>query len=124
MCIRDSTTANGSEKAYHRAVEHLAEIFSFVPQHNLLEQNTIYNINIPENPTGIRITRQGGPYYSDDFPPIGDDLYEPKGICVYVNHNDLTLDTDSVMSGHISITPLTTDRTDRTLYEQLNELDK
>ena len=109
---------------YDRAVEQLDRVLEYFKTHKLMEKGSHYNVNIPPEPKSVRITRQGGPYYSDDFPPIGNDLYEPKGICVYENKNDLTLDTDSVMSGYISVTPLTTDRTDRTLYEQLNELNK
>lgn len=111
-----------SLKYYDRAVEHLDEIFNFVQQHNLLEQNTIYNINIPENPTGIRITRQGGPYYSDRFPAIGNDLYKPTGYCVWEDRGSIELDTDAAFHGYISVTPLTIDKTNHTVYEKLKNL--
>ena len=107
---------------YEQAVEQLDRVLAFFQDHKLMEKGSHYNVNIPAEPKSVRITRQGGPYYSDEFPCVGDDMYEPKGICVYENKNDLTLDTDSVMSGHISITPLTTDRTDRALYARLEKL--
>ena len=107
---------------YDRAAEHLDMVLEYFTAHKLLEKGSHYNVNIPPQPKAIRITRQGGPYYSDEFPHIGNDMYEPKGICVYENKNDLTLDTDSVMSGYISIMPLTTNRTDIALYEALQEL--
>ena len=71
----------------------------------------LFNINIPENPKGFRITRQGGPYYSDDFFPIGDDLYRPRGKSVWVDSHDDTLDTDATFRGYITVTPLTIDKT-------------
>lgn len=107
---------------YDQAVTQLDRILEYFQKHRLMEKGSHYNVNIPADSKTIRITRQGGPYYSDDFPHIGNDMYKPKGICVYENRQDLTLDTDSVMSGHISIMPLTTDRTDTALYRQLSQL--
>ncbi len=107
---------------YEQAVTQLDRVLEYFQTHELLEKGNIYNVNIPADAKSIRITRQGGPYYSDDFPHIGNDMYEPKGICVYQNRNDLTLDTDSVMSGHISIMPLSTTRVDTPLYEELEKL--
>ena len=106
-------------EAYHNATAHLDEVFDFIRQHDLLALNDIYNINIPAEPKGIRITRQGGPYYSDDFFPIGDDLYRPRGKSVWVDSHDDTLDTDAALNGYISVMPLTVNRTDWTVYHRL-----
>lgn len=104
---------------YEEAVTQLDRILEYFTTHKLMEKGNHYNVNIPADAKSIRITRQGGPYYSDEFPHIGNDMYQPKGICVYENRNDLTLDTDSVMSGHISVMPLSTNRVDTALYEEL-----
>ena len=104
---------------YEGAVNELDRILAYFQENKLMEKGSYYNVNIPANAKSIRITRQGGPYYSDEFPCIGNDMYEPKGICVYENRNDLTLDTDCVMSGHISVLPLSTNRVDTELYNQL-----
>ena len=109
-------------KYYDKAVAHLEEVFDYLNTHDLLSQWDTYNINIPTNPKGIRITHQGGPYYSDDFEPIGNDLYLPKGKPVWEDRQDLTLDTDAALHGYISISPLTIDRTERSIYHQLAHL--
>ena len=49
-------------------------------------------------------------------------MYMPHGKCVYQNQNDLTLDTDCVMNGYISIMPLTIDRADVEVYRKLVHL--
>lgn len=108
-------------KYYDRAIAHLDEVFAYVEEKKLLEINPIYNINIPAEPKGIRITHQGGPYYSDDFPAIGDDLYRPKGKPVWQDSNDLTLDTDATLHGYITVTPMTTDKTNWDVYKKLTE---
>ena len=50
-------------QAYEHSTEHLDSIFSFLEENRLLEQHDLYNINIPDRPKGIRITRMGGPYF-------------------------------------------------------------
>ncbi len=109
-------------KNYDHATEKLDEIFDFVAAHELLAKNDLYNINIPSNAKGILFTRQGGPYYSDDFKPIGDDMYLPVGKPIWEDCLDFTLDTDATLHGYITVTPLTTDRTNRALFESLRDL--
>ena len=107
---------------YDRAVERLDEVESYIREHKLMEKHSLYNINIPEERKGFRITRQGGPFFSDDFVLSDDGVCTPNGKCIYVNSNDLTLDTDAVMSGYVSITPLSVNKTEQTVYQALSAL--
>lgn len=107
---------------YDHAVKHLDHVFDFIFQHDLLALNSIYNINIPKNPGSIRITHQGGPYYSDDFPGIGNNLYRPTGKPVWKDSQDNSLDTDATLHGFISITPLTIDKTNWDVYKRIANL--
>lgn len=104
---------------YDHAVSHLDQVFGYIREHKLLELHNAYNINIPPQATEVRITRQGGPYYSDDFIHQGGDMYLPKGKCVYQDTGDLEVDSNAVIHGYISIMPLTVDRTDYRILEQL-----
>ena len=104
---------------YDRAIEHLDRVFAFIEAHDLLAKNDIYNINIPADPKEIRFTRQGGPYYTDDFPPVGNDLYRPTGRSIWQDSHDDTLDTDATLHGCISVTPLTTNKTNMELFHTL-----
>ncbi len=115
-----SSTFTGSEAA----AEHLDTVWAYMQENRLWELGSLYNVNIPPQGGEIRITRQGGPYYSDDFKPVGDNRYQACGICIHQNKGDLTLDTDAVVSGYISISPLTVSRVDLALYEKLKELNK
>ena len=104
---------------YDHATEPLDDVLAYFREHKLFEKCGIYNVNVVPGGKGIRITRQGGPFYSDDFLPQGNDMYMPTGRMVYQNQNDLTLDSDCVMSGYTSIMPLTTNRADMPGYEAL-----
>ena len=107
---------------YQNAHEQLGAVWAFVQEKRLLELHPLYNINIPPEGKGFRFTHQGGPYYSDDFPHVGNDMYRPTGVLVYENRNDLTLDTDCVMAGYVSIMPMTYDKTHWELYHKLQSL--
>ncbi len=106
---------------YDNATTYLDMVWDYFTEHRLLERHSLYNVNIPVEPKGVFITRQGGPYYTDDFDPREDNMYMPIGRCVHENTGDLTLDTDCVVSGYISITPMTLSRTDMRVYEQLKK---
>lgn len=104
---------------YERAHEQLDRVWDFVREQKLLERHCLYNINIPENPKGFRITHQGGPYYSDDFRISEDGMCTPNGVCVHQNTGDLKLDTDAAVSGYISVLPMTTDITAWNIFRDL-----
>lgn len=107
---------------YDHATDHLDEVFAFLNSNKLLEHNTLYNINIPPNPKGIRITRQGGPYFAEDFRAMGDNMYYPVGKPILQDSTDLTLDTVAYRNGFISISPMTTDRTNLAVFHTLAQL--
>ena len=106
---------------YDRVHEQLEHVFGFIQKHNLLSYHRLFNINIPENPKGFRITYQGGSYYSDDFRIADDGMCTPNGICVHKNRGDLRLDTDATVSGYISVLPMTADITDWDVYRDISD---
>lgn len=107
---------------YDHATEELDRVWAFVQENRLLEKGDFYNINVPPQPKGFRITRQGGPYFSDKFQPIGNDLYKPTGFAIWEDSRDDTLDTDATIHGYITVTPMTINRTHRELYRSLQEI--
>ncbi len=108
-----------SPEYYEYAVNHLDQVFDYFNQRDLLSRCNAYNVNVTSPGNDILITRQGGHYYSDDFVNVGGDLYQAKGKCVYQDSNDVTLDTDAVMHGYISVMPMTINRCDMNVYQKL-----
>lgn len=109
---------------YDRAADHLDQVFDFLFAHKLFRVNPAYNVNIPPHGSRLRITRQGGHYYSDDFVPVGNDLYQASGKCVYRDSHNDELDTDAIHHGYISVMPLTICRADLAVYETLKDLNQ
>lgn len=102
--------------------KHLDTVAEFFKAHRLMDKHSLYNVNIPVNPIGVRITRQGGPYYSDDFDPQGNDMYLARGKSVYEEGHDYEIDTNAALHGYISISPLTICRTDTAMFDTLRHL--
>lgn len=111
---------------FDEAMTYLDKIYEFFTEHELLKKNNLYNVNIPANTNGtIRITRQGGPYYGDDFRPEENNLYHPLGHSIFEESGQEDIDTDAVLvHKFISITPLETDRTAKAVFDHLSQLNK
>ena len=108
---------------YPEAVKELDAVFAYIREHRLLDTYSMYNINIPENPQGFRLTCQGGPYYSDDFVFQEDGTVLPKGKSVFVPSETMERDTDAVLVGHyISIMPLANTRANLEVLQKLQHL--
>ena len=110
--------------SFESAIENLDLVGEYFKDNELYKYNSLYNVNIPLKVKGIRITRQGGAYYSDEFIPMENDIWRQVGVFVYKYDGNPELDTDSIMDGYISITPLTLERTHVELYEKLKMLNK
>lgn len=105
---------------YDNATAYLDQVFDYISANKLLEIHNAYNINIPAEPKGVKITRQGGMYFSDGFVNVEGDMYRASGKCVYTPSDDLTLDTDATISGYISIMPLSMNVTDMDVFNKLS----
>ena len=97
----------------------LDNVYKFFERNNLFGIHALYNVNIPENPLGIHITRQGQAKYSDEWVDNGNGTYQQVGQFIFENTKNLDLDTDCVMNGYVSITPIQIDRTNLTVYKKL-----
>ena len=98
--------------------------WNFMNRSGLLERGSMYNVNFPHTaaPKGIRITRQGGAFYSDAFEDRGNHMYMQVGSPVSRDTCDLSIDIDAVYSGYISITPMTWMRMDPIVYEAIKNM--
>ena len=101
-------------ETFDDAFAHLDQVWEYITKHDLYSKAKLWNGNIPLNTTGeMRITRQGGPYYSDDFAPEANDMYRPVGKEIYTPAAHSEFDTDCTLRDRcISVCPLTVDRTD------------
>ncbi len=109
-------------KTFDSSVAALDRIADFFITNRLLERGKLYNVNIPKDDKGIRITRQGGIYFTDEFVHVGNNMYEQQGEMAKPDSDDLTHDTVALVAGYISVTPLTSEKTDLPLFNELLSL--
>ena len=110
--------------SFEGAKKYIEKVYSFITDNRLLDKNLLYNVNIPCGDGDIRVTRQGGIYFHDEFKYLGDDIWEQTGYIVQDNEGDESLDTDSVRDGFISITPLVSGRTNMPVFEEIRDICK
>lgn len=113
----DPTTLDGARA-------HLDRAYNFIMENNLLDESMLYNVNLPNAHGEIRITKQGGVYFHDEFTYLGDDIWEQGGYIIQDNEGDDTLDTDSVRDGFVSITPLASGRTNYPAFKRIKDICK
>lgn len=108
-------------KTFDAAVDCLDDVWSYFEANKLLCRAGLYNVNIPLDDKGILITRQGGIYFTDDFVYLGDDMYEQVGAMADPRSDDLGYDNVAVINGYISITPLTSEKTNYSAFPELRK---
>lgn len=111
-------------KDFNTAESSLDRIYEFITKYDIFKHSNIFNINIPENPKDILLTKQGGPYFTDDFIDLGNNTWRQSGYCVHQNRHDHTIDSDATIDGYITVTPLTIERTNYRAYEALKNIIK
>ena len=103
------------------ATKYLDKVYDYIVKNNLLEENPIYNVNIPNKVKGIRMTYQGSPYFSDVFIKRDEDgdIYVQEGQPIPdVCPDDLDRDTVAIHKDYISITPLLATRTNMEVFRK------
>ena len=85
----------------------------------MFDHTDILNVNIPEAGDEILVTKMGEAIYSDEFEFLPDGTVKACLVCLYNGSANLEIDTDAVMTGHISITPLLFNSTNSAAYEAL-----
>ena len=106
------------------AAKYFDEVYKFITENKLLDENPIYNVNIPADAKDIRLTYQGTSYYSDRFRKLDgeDDMYIQEGEPIPdTDPEDVNRDTVAIFKGYISVTPMQISRTNMQAYEKLSK---
>ena len=64
---------------FEAAAEKLPEVFEYIEKQGLLENGSWYNINIPSEIRDMKITRQGGIFFTDRFVNTEGDTFVQEG---------------------------------------------
>ncbi len=108
-------------QSFDNAVRNLDRVFFEIQNRRMFDFADVLNVNFPKCGEEILITKMGPAIYSDEFEFLEDGTIRPGLICLYTGTKNLEFDTDAVMTGHISITPLRCDMTDSSAYELIRK---
>ncbi len=112
-----SIAISAAFQSFENAVNNLGRVFHEIHSRRMFDFADILNVNFPKCGDEILITKMGPAIYSDEFTFLEDGTIKPGLICLYNGTRNLELDTDAVMTGHISITPIRCDMTDFSAFE-------
>ena len=117
--IAFSTTPSNLEGA----AKYLDEAYNYIINNNLFNYSDLYNVNIPEEVKGIKITKQGDAYFSDAFYQVDETTYTQYGKMIADTcPEDADRDTNAFAAGYISISPMTKERTDLVAFSKLKQI--
>ena len=101
------------------AAGYLDAVYEYICENKLLEENNLYNVNIPDKVDGIRMTYQGSMYYSDDFIRREGDIYiQVGGPVPDIEPDNLDRDTVAIHKNLITVTPLLFTRTNMEVFHK------
>lgn len=102
--------------------ESLDPAYDFITGNKLFRYGSIYNVNIPPMPVGIALTRQGGSIHEINFEKREDSRILQSGSQMPVIKDAPGYDYNAVHKGYISVTPLTSERTDMKAYKRIKKM--
>ena len=104
------------------AADELDNVYNYIKENNLFDAGLIYNVNIPKVSRGIKITKQGSPYFNDGFKALGGDMFIQTGERIDDEYPlDEARDTVAIELGYTTITPLSLSRMNHEAYERLTK---
>ena len=115
-----SMALSAAFNSFDCALKNLTRVYEEITAKRMFDFAEILNVNLPKEGDEILLTRMGPAIYSDTFEFLPDGTVQPHLVCLYTGTRDLTLDTDAVMTGHISVTPLRSCLTDFSAYETIS----
>ena len=116
MCGIKAIAVSAAFNNFDNAVKNIDRVFNEIQSRRMFDFCEIVNVNFPDKGDEILVTKMGPTIYSDEFEFLPDGTAVPRLVCLYNGTRNLELDTDAVMTGHISVTPLRCDMTDNTAY--------
>ena len=108
------------------ASKYFDEVYDYIVSNNMFAENGLYNVNIPEEVKGIRMTYQGSPYFSDAFELMegSEEIYVQVGAPVPDEcPDDMDRDTVAILHGYITVTPLLATRTNMETFHKFKNRD-
>ena len=91
------------------------KIMDFILENKLLDKGDLFNVNVPLNAKGIK-THQGETNFETNFALEGSLVWQ-RGKPNFDKDVSGTSDVNAIYNNYISISPLTVNRTDLTIYE-------
>lgn len=122
LCGKKAIAFSTKRDCFKNIEDELEKIMAFIDQNKLLNIHDLWNINICDNPKGIKFTNQGYTNFEAYYEEIEDKGIISRGAPDFAREKDrLGSDVNAVYNNYISITPLNVDRTNYVILNRVNK---
>lgn len=122
LCGKKALAFSTKRNHFDNLEEELEKIINLIIEKKLLEQHDFWNINICDNPKGIKYTYQGCTNFDAYYEDVSEnEVFSRGGPDLSKEKDRLGSDVCAIYNNYISISPLTVDRTN---YNILNKVNK
>ena len=109
---------SSSVGGHHIYEKYFDVVMDYILKNNLLEISPLLNVNIPNNPKGIKITYQGRTSFDTYFEEINGVMYQ-RGNPHFELEDDENTDVYAIKHEYISISPLSISKIDMESYKKM-----
>jgi 5'-nucleotidase len=122
LCGKKAIALSTKRGLFEDFEKQLENTIRYIIDNKLLDVNDLWNVNICDEPKGIKYTLQGCTNFDAYYEEVGEDLIFSRGGPDHAREKDrFGSDVNAIYHHYISITPLCVDRTN---YNVLNKVIK
>lgn len=121
LCGKKAIAFSGPRNNFEGLKENIDMMIKYVMDNKLLDKCNLWNINICDNPKGIKFASQGSTHFDSYYDEVGNDMVLSKGAPDFAREKDkINSDVWNIYNHYITITPLVVDRTNFNVLNKFN----
>lgn len=120
LCGKKAIAFSTARNSYDNTIDEFTKVFKLIEEKQLLDIHDLWNINVCDNPLGVKFTTQGNTHFDAYYEELGNnDIFSRGGPDLSID-DDKSSDVCAIYNHYISITPLTIDRTAHSILKKIN----
>lgn len=122
LCGKKAIAFSVCRDSFKNIDEQIEKVIKYIIDNNLLGIHNLWNINICDNPQGIKYTNQGYTNFDAHYFQVSDGKISSSGSPDFSKEKErFGSDVNAIYNNYISITPLNVDRTNYVILNKVNK---
>lgn len=121
LCGKKAIAFSTCRNHFNDIDKELETVYQYIIDYKLLEIHDLWNINICENPKGMKFTNQGNTNFDAYYEEVGEEKIFSRGGPDFSKEKErYGSDVNAIYHNYISITPLDADRSNYLILNKVN----